>query len=80
MKFLHTSAAECDGDPDNGVLDEDAAGRLDVSDVGPLALVGVGFGTGADDVALQLITATPNKTAVITRDESAGMPARIGAT
>ena len=79
MKFLHTSAAEgAMGDPDDGV-DEDAAGLLDVSDVGPLALVGVGFGTGVDDVALQLTTATPNKTAVITRDESASMPARIGA-
>ena len=80
MKFLHTSAAEgAMGDPDDGVLDEDAAGLLDVSDVGPLALVGVGFGNGVDDVALQLTTATPNKTAVITRDESASMPARIGA-
>ena len=79
MKFLHTSAAEgAMGDPDDGV-DEDAAGLLDVSDVGPLALVGVGFGTGVDDVALQLTTATPNKTAVITRDESASVPARIGA-
>ena len=80
MKFLHTSAAEdAMSDPDDGVLDEDAAGLLDVSDVGPLALVGVGLGTGVDDVALQLTTATPNKTAVITRDESASMPARIGA-
>jgi len=67
------------GDPDDGVLDEDAAGLFDGSDVGPLALVGVGLGTGVDDVELQLTTATPNKTAVITRDESASMPARIGA-
>lgn len=80
MKFLHTSAAEgAMGDPDDGVLDEDAAGLLDVSDVGPLALVGVGFGTDVDDVALQLTTATPNKTAVITRNESEILPARIGA-
>ena len=66
-------------DPDDGVLDEDAAGLLDVSDVGPLALVCVVLGTGVDDVALQLTTATPNKTAVITRDESASIPARIRA-
>lgn len=80
MKFSHTSAAAGGmGDPDDGALDEDAAGLLDVSDVGPLALVGVGFGTGADDVALQLTTATPNKTAVITRDESTSRPTRIGA-
>jgi hypothetical protein len=80
MKFLHTSAAEdATGDPDDGVLDEDAAGLRDVSDVGPLALVGVGFGTGVDDVALQLTTATPRTTAVITRNESASLPALIRA-
>jgi hypothetical protein len=80
MKFLHTSAAEDPmSDPDDPVLDEDAAGLLDVSDVGPLALVGVGLGNGVDDVALQLTTATPNKTAVISRDESASIPARIRA-
>lgn len=80
MKFLHTSAAEdAMSDPDDGVLDEDAAGLLDVSDVGPLALVGVGFGTDVDDVALQLTTAIPNKTAVITRNESEILPARVRA-
>ena len=80
MKFLHTSAAEdAMSDPDDGVLDEDAAGLLDVSDVGPLALVGVGLGTDVDDVALQLTTAIPNKTAVITRNESEILPARIRA-
>lgn len=67
------------GDPDDGVLDEDASRLLDVSDVGPIALVCVGFGTGVDDVALQLTTATPRTTAVITRNESASLPARIGA-
>ena len=66
-------------DPAATGLDEEASGLLDGSDVGSLALVGVGFGAGVDDVELQLTTATPNKTAVITRDESASMPARIGA-
>ena len=80
MKFLHTNAAEdAMGDPDDGVLDEDASGLLDVSDVGPIALVGVGFGTDVNCVALQLTTAIPNKTAVTTRNESASRPARIGA-
>lgn len=67
------------GDPDDEVLDEDAAGLLDVSDVGPLALVGVGLGTDVDVVALQLTTAIPNKTAVITRNESEILPARVRA-
>jgi hypothetical protein len=66
-------------DPAATGLDEDASGLLDVSDVGPLALVGVGFGTGVDDVALQLTTAIPNKTAVITRNESEILPARVRA-
>ena len=73
MKFPHTNAAE------DAMDDPAAAGLLEVSDVGPLALVGVGFGTGVDDVALQLTTATPNKTTVITRNESARLPARIRA-
>jgi len=59
--------------------DPAAAGLLEVSDVGPLALVGVGLGAGVDDVALQLTTARPNKTTVITRNESASLPARIKA-
>ena len=79
MKSLHTSAAEEAMDAAAG-LDEDASGLLDVSDVGTPALVGVGFGTGVDGVALQPTTATPNKTAVIARNEAASRPVRIGAT
>lgn len=79
MKFLHTSAAEDEDDPAATGLDEDASGLLDVSDVGQLALVGVGFGTDVDDVELQLTTAIPNKTAVITRNESEILPARVRA-
>jgi hypothetical protein len=65
--------------PDDPGLDEEATGLLDVSEVRPLALVGVGFGTGFDDVALQLTTARPSKAAVTTRNESASLPAQIRA-
>jgi len=80
MKFPHTSAVEdAMDDPAATWLDEEPSGLFDGFDVGPVALVGVGFGTGVDDVALQLTTARPNKTTVITRNESASLPARIKA-
>ena len=50
-----------------------------VCDVGRLAVVGVGIGTGFDDVALQLTTTRPKKTAVITRNQSASLRALIRA-
>ena len=76
LKFLHVNATEeTMDDPAAVVLGEEAAGPLDLSDVGALALVGVGFGPGVDDVPLQLTTAKPRKTTVITRDESASLPA-----
>lgn len=59
--------------------DPAAAGLLDRSEAGPLALVGVGFETGVDDVALQLTTARPSTTTIPTRNELARLPALIGA-
>ena len=56
-----------------------ATGLCEGSDVGSLAVVGVGIGTGVDDVALQLTIATPPTTTVITRNEAASLPALIGA-
>jgi len=59
--------------------DPAAAGLCKGSDVGPLAVVGVGIGTGVDDEALQLTIARPTTITVITRNESASLPALIGA-
>ncbi|MBC7558995.1 MAG: hypothetical protein H7270_06465 [Dermatophilaceae bacterium] len=73
MKFLHCSTAE-------DAMDDPAAAELrEGSDVGQLALVGVGIKTGADDVALQLTIARPKTITVITRNKSASLPALIEA-
>jgi len=59
--------------------DPAAAGLCEGSDVGPLAVLGVGIGAGVDDVALELTIARPRTTTAITRNESASLPALIGA-
>ena len=61
-------------------MDDPAAAWLcEGSDVGPLAVVGVGIVTGVNDVALQFTIARLMTTTVITRNESASLPALIGA-
>jgi len=59
--------------------DPAAAGLCEGSNVGALAVVGVGIGTGVDDEALQLTIARLRTTTAITRNESASLPALIGA-
>ena len=49
--------------------DPAATGLCKGSDVGLLAVVGIGIDTGVDDVALQLTIARPRTTTVITRNE-----------
>lgn len=62
-------------DPAAAEVAEEAAGPLGLSGVDALVLVGVGFGTGVDDVPLQLTIARPRTTAAITGSESASLPA-----
>ena len=59
--------------------DPTAMGLGEGSDVGPLAVVGVGIGTGVNDEALQLTIARLRTTKVITRNESASLLALIEA-
>jgi hypothetical protein len=49
------------GDPEEWGLNEEAAGLRDEPDDGPFSLVSVGFGTGADELALQPTMARPRK-------------------